>query len=82
MRRWFAVGLLAFGLSCSGSGLTPVQTAQVVTTATASVLQLVAQILAAVSAQAEAQAAKCLQEPAACVLPADPTPDPLPAGDQ
>jgi len=76
MRPLLAALALSLGLSCSGAGMTQAQTAQVVVTATASVLQLVAAILSQVSEQAGAAAAKCLSDPDACVLP-----DPAAAAD-
>ena len=71
MRRILAALCLSFGLGCGAGSLPPVQTAQIVTSATATVLQLVAEILAQVAAQAEGQAAKCLADPGACVLTVD-----------
>lgn len=75
MRAWIAALVVSVGLGCSGAGLTPVQTAQVVTSATAAVLDLVAVILAQVSAAAAVQAKECRDEPDSCGL-ADPTANP------
>jgi hypothetical protein len=75
MRAWLGALIVSVVLGCSGAGLTPVQTAQVVTSATAAVLDLVAVILAQVSAAAADQAKACRDAPDACGL-ADPTADP------